>query len=186
MSWENKERTVSMSPVPKASYPRLSRSSLGCAIARSLSSYGSLPATPGAAAPRPGHPADSGLLPTMSRPDTRRDAGIRGWSSRTRGSHVAAFSPHPGYQPLAAGRVLLVLAAERLGQLPLLDVDPHGQAGSAQDRDRHQAPHVVAGQRQPGEHEGDPGVGGMADVAVRPAGDHPVPRLDFDPVLEEP
>lgn len=46
------------------------------------------------------------------------------------------------------------------GQLPLLGTDPHCQANPAQHRDGKHAPHVIAGQRDPGKYQYDPAVEG--------------------------
>ncbi len=53
----------------------------------------------------------------------------------------------PGHKSLAVGREVLVLGAQRSGQLPLLGADTHRQARSAQDRDGQQAQHVITGPR---------------------------------------
>src|SRR6185437_11482316 len=97
-----------------------------------------------------------------------------------------AGSPHPGHQALAAGRELLVFGAQRLFQLPFLGADAHPQADPAQHGHGQQAPHIVAGQRDPDQDERDPRVGRVADIPVGPAGHHVMPGLDPDLVLEEP
>jgi hypothetical protein len=88
-------------------------------------------------------------------------------------------SPHARHKTLAAGGEVLVLAAQRLGQLPFLGADPHGQARPAQHGHSDQAPYVITGQRDPREHQRDPAVGRMAHRLVGPIGHHVVPELDL-------
>ena len=94
-------------------------------------------------------------------------------------------APPPGHKPLLAGREVLVLGARSRGQLPLLGTDTHREGRPAQDSGGHQAPHVITGQRDPGEPEREPAMGRMAHMPVGPTGHHPVAGLDLDPVLKK-
>ncbi len=85
-----------------------------------------------------------------------------------------------GYESLAAGCEALVFGPQRLGQLPLLGTDADREARPAQHRGGQEAPRIITGQRDPGEHERDPAVGRVADIPVRPASHHPVLGLDLD------
>src|SRR5579859_2596379 len=88
-------------------------------------------------------------------------------------------------QPLGPALVAPVVVAQSADQRPLLDVDPVGDPGQPGRQQRQQAGPVPEGDGEPDQRQQEPGVGGVADVAVGPGGDQPVVVLDGDHAPEE-